>query len=55
MDPNYPTNRILHPIHEDVEGMMVADLINPDLHIWRTEEAMANFTGRRLKLFAKFH
>ena len=41
--PNYPTNRILHPIHEDVEGMMVADLINPDLHIWRNEEVMANF------------
>ena len=43
MDPNYPTNRILHLIHEDVEGMMVADLINLDLQIWRIEEVVANF------------
>ena len=41
--PNYPTNSILHPVHEDVEGMRVVDLINPDLHIWKTEEIMANF------------
>ena len=40
--PNYPTNSILHLVHEDVEGMMVADLINPNLHIWRIEEIMAN-------------
>ena len=43
MDPNYPTNRILHLIHEDVEGMMVVDLINLDLQIWRIEEVVANF------------
>ena len=41
--PNYPTNRILHLVHEDVEGMMVADLINSELHIRRIEEVMANF------------
>ena len=41
--PNYPTNRILPLVHEDVEGMMVADLINSELHIRRIEEVMANF------------
>ena len=41
--PNYPSNSILHPVHEDVEGMRVVDLINPDLHIWRTEEIMSMF------------
>ena len=41
--PNYPTNKILHPVHRDVEEMMVADLINLDLHIWRNEEIMATF------------
>ena len=41
--PNYPTNKILHPVHRDVEEMMVADLINLDLHIWRNEEVMATF------------
>ena len=41
--PNYPTNSILHPVHEDMEVMRVANLINPDLHIWKTEEIMANF------------
>ena len=41
--PNYPPNRILHLVHEDVEGMMVADLINSELHIRRIEEVMANF------------
>ena len=41
--PNYPSNSILHQVHEDVEGMRVVDLINLDLHIWRTEEIMAMF------------
>ena len=26
--PNYPTNRILHLVHGDVDDIMVADLIN---------------------------
>ena len=41
--PNYPTNNILHPVHGDVNEMMFADLINPDLHIWRNGEVMATF------------
>ena len=46
---SYPTNSILHPVHEDVEGMRVADLINPDLHIWRTDKIMANFHREEAK------
>ena len=41
--PNYPTNRILQLVHGDVDDMMVADLINPVLHIWRNEEVMDTF------------
>ena len=47
--PSYPTNSILHPVHEDVEGMRVADLINPDLHTWRTDKIMANFHREEAK------
>ena len=47
--PNYPMNSILHPVHEDMEVMRVANLINPDLHIWRTEEIMANFHKEEAK------
>ena len=42
-------NSILHPVHEDMEVMRVANLINPDLHIWRTEEIMANFHKEEAK------
>ena len=41
--PNYPTNKILHPVHGDVTDMLVADMINLNLHIWRSEEVMATF------------
>ena len=29
--PNYPTNKVLHPIHE----LAVSELIDPELHVWR--------------------
>ena len=55
--PNYPTNKILHPVHRDVEEMMVADLINPDLHIWRNKEVMATFHREEAEAICqiKFH
>ena len=30
--PNYPSNRVLHPVHEDEEDWRVSDLIYSDLH-----------------------
>ena len=33
--PNHPTNKILYPASEETEGMLVADLLDPDLQYWR--------------------
>ena len=33
--PNYPSNRVLHPVHEAKEDWRVSDLIDSDLHGWR--------------------
>ena len=30
--PNYPSNRVLHPIHEGEEDWRVSDLIDSDLN-----------------------
>ena len=43
MDPNYPTNKVLYPTNEETEGLLVADLINLDLHWWRRELMMSIF------------
>ena len=31
--PNYPTNKVLLPIHELVDEMVVSELIDPKLHV----------------------
>lgn len=41
--PNYPTNKILHSVHENLDEMLVSDLINPELHARRREEIMSTF------------
>ena len=33
--PNYSTNKVLHPIHELVDEMVVLELIDLELHVWR--------------------
>ena len=33
--PNYPSNRVLHLVHEGEEDWRVSDLIDSDLHGWR--------------------
>ncbi|KAL4614834.1 hypothetical protein ACB092_07G081300 [Castanea dentata] len=40
---NYPTNTILYPANEETEGLLVANLIDPDLHWWRRELIMSIF------------
>ena len=32
--PNYPTNKVLHPIHKLVDELVVSELIDPKLHVW---------------------
>ena len=41
--PNHPTNKIMHPPNDDVEDWVVSDLIDHDLHAWRTDVVMALF------------
>ena len=41
--PNYPSNMVQHPVAEDVEECMVANLIDPDLHCWRHDFIMDTF------------
>ena len=31
--PNYPTNKVLHPIHKLANAMTISELIDPELHI----------------------
>lgn len=31
---NYPSNNILHPVHEEEEGWTVSDLIDSNRHWW---------------------
>ena len=41
--PNYPTNKILHPVNENLDEMLVSNLINLELLVWRSEEIMSTF------------
>ena len=35
--PNHPTNKVLHPNHELLDEMAVSELINLEIHAWRSE------------------
>ena len=41
--PNFPTNKVLHSVQRDLGEMLVAELINPELNIWKYEDIMAIF------------
>ena len=41
--PNYPTNSIIHSAKEDVKDALVSNLINQELHLWRTDWIMEMF------------
>ena len=41
--PNYPTNSIIHSAKEDVRDALVTNLINQELHLWRTDWIMEMF------------
>ena len=41
--PNYPSNKILHPMHGMEEGWRVSDLIDWDIHGWKRDIIMAHF------------
>ena len=41
--PNYPSNKILHPVHGMEEGWRVSDLIDWGIHVWKRDIIMAHF------------
>ncbi|KAL0015483.1 hypothetical protein SO802_002552 [Lithocarpus litseifolius] len=51
--PNHPTNKVLHPIHELVDEMVVSELINPKLHVWRSDMIMSLFHREDVKAICK--
>ena len=51
--PNYPSNKILHLVHEVEEGWRVSDLIDWDLHWWRRDIIMANFNQDEAKAICR--
>ena len=40
--PNHPTNKVLHPNHNLLDEMAVSELINPKIHVWRSELIHSN-------------
>ena len=41
--PNFPTNKVLNPIQGVRDELTVANLINPDLNIWKYKDIRAIF------------
>ncbi|KAL0011169.1 hypothetical protein SO802_006277 [Lithocarpus litseifolius] len=40
---NHPTNKVLHPNYDLLGEMVVSDLINPKIHVWRSELIYSSF------------
>ena len=51
--PNYPSNRVLHPVHEGVEDWRVSDLIDLELHGWRRDTIMTLFNREDAEAICK--
>ena len=41
--PNFPTNKILNSVKENWDDLMVSNLINSELNIWKYEDIMTIF------------
>ena len=41
--PNFPTNKVLNPIQDNWDELMVSELINPELNAWRYEDIRTIF------------
>ena len=51
--PNYPINKVLHPTNELVDEMAVSELIDTDLHVWRSDVIKALFHREDAELITK--
>ena len=50
---NYPTNKVLHPVHEDEEDWRVSDLMDSELHRWRQDIIMERFNREDVEAICK--
>ena len=41
--PNFPINKVLNPIQDNWDELMVSELINPELNAWRYEDIRTIF------------
>ena len=41
--PNFPTNKVLNPIQANWDELLVSELINPELNVWRYEDIQTIF------------
>ena len=51
--PNYPSNRVLRPVHEGEEDWRVSDLIDLELHEWRRDVIMEKFNREDAEAICK--
>ena len=53
--PNYPTSAPLFPLREEVREVVVAELIDPELHAWRSEFILDMFEQADVEAICKIH
>ena len=53
--PNYPINKVLHPNHDLLGGMVVSDLINSEINVWRSEFIHSNFHQDDVEAICRIH
>ena len=53
--PNFPTNKVLNSVQENGGELMVADLINSELNIWKYEDIRAIFHTDEAKAICEIH
>ena len=46
--PNFPTNKVLNPLQENWDDLMVCELINPELNTWRYEDIRTIFHSQEV-------
>lgn len=51
--PNYPSNKVLHPVAKEGEEWVVLELIDPDLHCWRRDIIMEGFQRKDANAICK--
>ena len=51
--PNYPSNSIIHSAKEDLRDALVSELINQELHLWRSDFIMEVFEKENVEAICR--